>query len=329
MKAVIPVAGVGRRLRPHTLTMPKALVPVAGKPILGHILDEIAVLNIQEVVLIIGPNGWPIKDYVDSAYAFRTRYAVQQEALGIGHAIYQARSFLDDEPLLIVLGDTVYHADFSLLHGELPVSAVGVKAMDGDLRRYGIAEVEQGRVKRLVEKPDVPRSNLVLAGIYYIREPAALIRGIEELIQADRKTRDEFQLTDGLQTMIDQGIEFGVFPVEEWYDCGTVDQLLTTNRRLLELGKASLSIPGSVVIPPVVVAPDAAIEASVIGPYVSISAGARISRAVIANSIVAEKATISNCCLEASIIGAHAVISGPAAALNIGAYGEVNSVSML
>ncbi|MBM3263196.1 MAG: NTP transferase domain-containing protein [candidate division Zixibacteria bacterium] len=323
MKAVIPVAGTGSRLRPHTLTIPKALVPVAGKPILGHVLDTVERLGISEVALIISPSGWAIRDYVDDAYGFRTRYAVQEEALGVGHAVYQARSFVEGEPALIVLGDTVYHADFSWLRAEPAVSAVAVKALDGDVRRYGVAEVANGRVRRLIEKPDVPPSNLVLAGVYYVRETETLMQGIETLIRDDRRTRGEFQLTDGLQTMIDKGIEIGTFPVEEWYDCGTPEQLLTANRRLLELDASLPDLPGSVVVPPVAVAPDAQIEASVIGPFVSVSPGARIVRSVLTHTIVGEKATVQDCRLDSGIVGANAVVKGTSRALNIGPYGEV------
>jgi glucose-1-phosphate thymidylyltransferase len=323
MKAVIPVAGMGRRLRPHTLTMPKALVPVAGKPILGHILDEIAGLRIEEVILILGPTGDPIRAYVERAYRFKTQYAVQQEALGIGHAIYQCRAFLDDEPVLIVLGDTVYHTDFSVLSGGLPTSAVGVKALSGDLRRYGLVEVDGERVIRLVEKPEHPPSNLALAGVYYIAETGGLVDSLETLIRTGRKTHGEYQLTDALQGMVERGMALHTFPVDEWYDCGTPEQLLATNRRALEWRSASCAIPGSTVIPPVAIAPDARIAASVIGPYVSVSAGAFVSRAVITNSIIGEGAVVQDCCLDASIVGPQASITGTSHRVNAGAGAEM------
>ncbi len=272
MKAVIPVAGTGSRLRPLTLTMPKALVPVAGKPILGHILDKVVALDIQDVILIISPAGDAIKTYVEQ-YDLNVQYVVQQEALGIGHAIFQCRSLLDDEPILIILGDTTYSSDFSYLRTGLTTSAVGVKSLDGDLRRFGIVEVEKGRVTRLVEKPDHPQSNLVVAGVYYLNEPMRLIDCLDTMIRKTQTTRHEYQLTDALQMMIDQGITLTTFTVNEWHDCGTPDRLLEANRRLLDLKEdgGMGEIPGSVLIPPVAIAPDARIEASVIGPHAVVS----------------------------------------------------------
>lgn len=323
MKAVIPVAGVGSRLRPHTFTTPKALVPVAGKPILGHILDELVDLGVRDVILIIGRHGERIQQYVDTRYSFRVRYVVQRETLGIAHAIHQCREALDDEPVLIVLGDTVYHTDFSLLRTVSDTSAIGVKALEGDLRRYGLVEAHDGRVTRLVEKPDKPRSNLVIAGIYYIAHPGLLKRCLEQLIRSGRTTHGEYQLTDALQLMVERGEPLTTFPVEEWYDCGTPDALLATNRRLLELQGTSCTIEGSVVIPPVAIADDARIEASVVGPFVSVSNGASVIHTVVTNSIIGEDAIVRCCCLDASVIGPGASVTGHAHRLNTGAQSSI------
>jgi len=325
MKAVIPVAGTGSRLRPFTLTMPKALVPVAGKPILGHILDKVVALDIQDVILIISPAGDAIKTYAEQ-YDLNVQCVVQQEALGIGHAIFQCRSLLDDEPILIILGDTIYPSDFSYLRDGLTTSGVGVKSLDGDLRRFGIVEVEKGRVTRLVEKPDHPQSNLVVAGVYYLNEPMRLIDCLDTMIRKTQTTRHEYQLTDALQMMIDQGITLTTFTVNEWHDCGTPDRLLEANRRLLDLKEDGGigEIPGSVLIPPVAIAPDARIEASVIGPYVSISSHASVDRAVIRESIIGQEAHLKNCNLVGSIIGPHAVVSGQVKQICVGTYSEMN-----
>ena len=325
MKAVIPVAGTGSRLRPLTLTMPKALVPVAGKPILGHILDKVVALDIQDVILIISPAGDAIKTYVEQ-YDLNVQYVVQQEVLGIGHAIFQCRSLLDDEPILIILGDTTYSSDFSYLRTGLTTSAVGVKSLDGDLRRFGIVEVEKGRVTSLVEKPDHPQSNLVVAGVYYLNEPMRLIDCLDTMIRKTQTTRHEYQLTDALQMMIDQGITLTTFTVNEWHDCSTPDRLLEANCRLLDLKEdgGMGEIPGSVLIPPVAIAPDARIEASVIGPYVSISSHASVDRAVIRESIIGQEAHLKNCNLVGSIIGPHAVVSGQVKQICVGTYSEMN-----
>ena len=162
-KAVIPVAGVGVRLRPHTHTVPKALINVAGKPIVAHILDELVGLGITEVVLIIGHMGQRIKEFVDSHYKIQVSYVEQRERKGLGHAIYLAQKRIGDGPVLIVLGDTIFQADFSgIVDGQS--SVIGVKAVP-DPSRYGVVEISNGVVQRLVEKPDKPCSNLAIVGI--------------------------------------------------------------------------------------------------------------------------------------------------------------------
>lgn len=323
MKAVIPVAGAGSRLRPFTLTMPKALVPVAGQPILGHILDKIAALGIQDVVFIISPRGEAIKSYVDRHFSFHARFAIQKEALGIGHAVFQARSFLNDEPVLIVLGDTIYPSDFSHLKKGLSESAVGVKRLDGDLRRFGIVEAENGQVTRLVEKPDHPKSDLVIAGVYYIHDTRHLLTCLDEMIRAEQTTRHEYQLTDALQMMIDRKTDMTTFTVDEWHDCGTPERLLEANRRLLDLNGGEADLPGNIIIPPVAVAPDTRIESSVIGPYVSIASGTSIQRAVIRDSIIGQEACLENCTLADSIIGPEAVVKGRKNPIRIGACSDI------
>jgi glucose-1-phosphate thymidylyltransferase len=323
MKAVIPVAGIGSRLRPITLTMPKALVPVAGKPILGHILDKIVALDIKDVVLIISPTGHAITTYVEQNYTLNVQYVVQHEALGIGHAIYQCRSLLDEEPILIILGDTIYPSDFSYLRDGLPTSAIGVKSLDGDLRHFGIVEEKNGKVSRLVEKPDQPRSNLVIAGVYYLTEPMCLMACLETMIRTAQTTGHEYQLTDALQMMIDQETVITTFTVDEWHDCGTPDRLLEANHRLLDLNSDTREIPGSILIPPVAIAPDAQVEASVIGPYVSISSGASVERTVLRDSIVGQGARLANCNMASSIIAPHATVSGQTKQINVGTYSEV------
>lgn len=323
MKAVIPVAGVGSRLRPHTFSAPKALVPVAGKPILGHILDELVLLDIRDVILIIGQMGECIKTYVDTAYQFAAQYVVQEDTLGIAHAIHQCRSFLDDEPTLIILGDTVYNTDFSVLRDGLSSNAIGVKALQGDLRRYGLVEVEGDRVTRLVEKPDHPQSNLVIAGVYYLANPRVMVDCIDELIRAGRTTRDEYQLTDALQVMVERGEHMTTFPVDEWYDCGTTERLLATNRRLLELRGTSCHIDGSTIIPPVAIAKDVQITSSVIGPFVSISGAVSVNQSVITDTIICEGARIQDCRLDRSVVGPCATVTGHARRMNVGELSEV------
>ncbi|MBT5873201.1 MAG: NTP transferase domain-containing protein [Candidatus Latescibacteria bacterium] len=326
MKAVIPVAGLGSRLRPHTFSAPKAMVPVAGKPILSHILDDLVDLGVQELILIVGQMSDQIRSFVDSRYSFQTQYVIQEQTLGIAHALHQCRNLMAEQPILIVLGDTVYQSDFSVFRNELSKSAIGVKSLKGDLRRFGIVEVSEGQVTRLEEKPENPASDLVLAGVYYINDPNLLVDCVSQLILDRRTTHGEYQLTDALQIMVDRGHPMTVFTVDEWYDCGTVERLLSANRQLLTIHEGPiLGERDFVIIPPVSIAKDASISSSVIGPHVTVAEGVTIERSVVSDSIICEQAVLQDCRLEESVVGANALVRGVAAKVNIGASSELTT----
>ena len=228
MKAIIPVAGVGTRLRPHTYTLPKVLLNVAGKPILGHILDALQQHNIDEATIIVGYMGDLVEDYVRRNYSMNVTFIYQEERLGLGHSIWIAREHItDNEPLLIILGDTIFDVDLSLATNSR-FSTLGVKSVD-DPRRFGVVELEKGFISRLIEKPENPTTNLALVGLYFINNPTLLVDSLQTLIDNNIRTRDEYQLTDALQMMIDKGEKFTTFPVEGWYDCGKPETLLSTN----------------------------------------------------------------------------------------------------
>ncbi len=323
MRAIIPVAGIGTRLRPHTHTIPKALVQVAGKPILGHILDEIIPLGIRDVVLVTGYMGGRVKSYVGEAYRdLNVCYVDQEERLGLGHAIYLTRECVENGPTLIVLGDTVVTADFSsLVGGERTL--IGVKEVD-EPQLFGVVEVEGGMVKSLVEKPDVPPSNLAIIGLYYIVNTPLLYEALTDIVEGDVRTKGEYQLTDALKLMLERGEVMGTFSVEGWHDCGRPDTLLETNRFLLDRsGGNGSDIPGSVVVPPVSIDPSATIERSVIGPHVSIAAGATILDSVVRNSILNAKAHVEKSLLDNSLIGEGAVVHGHFRRLNVGDSSEI------
>ena len=323
MKAIIPVAGSGSRLRPITLETPKAMVPVAGKPVLEYILDQVAGLGIREVVLVISPSGDAIRGFVDQRDDLDARYVVQQEPRGIGHAVYQCRSLVDDGPVLIVLGDVIYLSDYSFLGKEPAGNAIGVKKVSGDLSRYGLVEVADGRITRLVEKPEHPISDLAIAGIYYFSRAEPLMAGLESLVRSGRKTRDEYQLTDALQWMVEQGETLSPFNVDDWYDCGTPDRLLEANRRLLDLNGGRCSIPGSVIIPPVDIASDARVDRSVVGPHVAISSQASVARTTVRDATIGAQARVENCDLRGSIVTPRAVLADRVERKSAGAHCEV------
>lgn len=321
MKAIIPVAGGGSRLRPLTLETPKALVPVAGKPMLAYLLDQVAGMGIRDVVLVISPSGDAIRRFVDRRDDLNAKYVVQHEPLGIGHAVHLCGDLVEDEPLLVLLGDVIHLADFAFLAGKQSGNAIGVKRVAGDLRRYGLVEIEYGRITRLVEKPDHPVSNLAIAGIYSFSSPRRFLDGLEFLVRSGRKTRNEFQLTDALQWMVEQGERLFPFEVDDCYDCGTPDRLLEANRRLLDLNGRRCDIPGSVIIPPVDIASDARVHRSVIGPHVAISSQASVVRTVVRDATIGSHARIENCDLRSSIVTPHAVLADTVRRVPVGLDG--------
>jgi len=323
MKAIIPVAGVGTRLRPHTYTLPKVLLNVAGKPILGHILDALQQHNIDEATIIVGYMGDLVEDYVRRNYSMNVTFIYQEERLGLGHSIWIAREQItDNEPLLIILGDTIFDVDLSLATNSR-FSTLGVKSVD-DPRRFGVVELEKGFISRLIEKPENPTTNLALVGLYFINNPKLLVESLQTLIDNNIRTRDEYQLTDALQMMIDKGEKFTTFPVEGWYDCGKPETLLSTNRYLLD-GKSTYKTPeGVVIIPPAFVAENAIIERSVIGPYTTVASGATVIDSVVRDSIISDGATVTASTLEQSIIGNNAIVKGKFSRLNVGDSSEID-----
>ena len=321
MKAIIPVAGQGTRLRPHTHTVPKAMLHVAGKTIIEYILDEVAAVDPEEYVFIVGYLGDKLKKFLEHKLAKPCHFVVQHETLGIAHALYQAGEYLNDGPILIVLGDTIFQADLKPIVAK-GVSAIGVRQVE-DPRRYGVVVLEDGRVARLVEKPAKFVSNLAIAGVYFLSDPVLLKTSIERLVAEDIRTRNEYQLTDALQLMVDAGHEMETFAVSGWYDCGEPAALLETNRVLLARVAGAPRRPGSIIIPPVWIDDSAAIENSIIGPHVSVACGAIVKDSVIRDSILGEYATVEGLILQSSIIGDRASASGKAASLNVGDSSQV------
>ena len=318
MRAVIPVAGIGSRMRPHTFTTPKVLLNVAGKPILAHILDELSRIGINDITIITGVMGERVVDFVKKRYSFLNfDFVNQEEALGLGHAIWTARETYHNEELVIILGDTIFDVDLKSIIN-LSENSLGVKAVS-DPRRFGVVFFnEDGSVKKLIEKPTEPESNLAIVGIYFIKNSANLVSALDEIINNNVRTKNEYQLTDALQLMIENGEKFTTFAVEGWYDCGKPETLLETNRFLLEKIAKDLTIEGSVVIQPSFVSKNASIEHSVIGPYASIADDAIVKDSIIRNSIISYGAIVENTLLDESIVGNEALVNGVFQKLNVG-----------
>lgn len=324
MKAVIPVAGIGKRLRPHTFTIPKALLNVAGKPILGHIIDGLIGMGVDELIPVVGYKGELIKDYLKENYGVPVEFVQQEEQKGIAHAVYLTRDRADASELIVVLGDTIIKTDFE----EIPKAGefvLGVREVS-DPGRFGICEVEDGKISRITEKPDVPKSNLAIVGLYYFRDSTPLFEACGELINKKIMTKGEFQITDALQLMIDRGLEFTPYRIDGWYDCGKVETLLETNRVLLEDSEIICERDGSIVIPPCYLDENSHVEGSIIGPYVSVAKGCEIRHSIIENSILNEGSEIENVILEGSVIGAFAQVTGRKRNFNVSDFSQIDSL---
>lgn len=321
MKAVIPVAGKGTRLRPHTHTIPKPLVNVAGKPILAHIIDDLRAAGVTSMAFVVDSEAIP--DWVRRNYPhLDATFVPQPVADGLGGAIYRTREFGTGGPLLILLGDTIVRADFGAIVRR-DATLIGVKHVE-DPRRFGVCLVDGERITGMVEKPETPVSNLAIVGIYRFQDATPLYEALDANVRAGLRTRGEFQLTDALQKMIDGGIDMRTFGIEGWFDCGTIDTLLATNRFLLEERGAGADRAGNLIVPPVAIHESAVLIDSIVGPHVSIAKGARVERSIVRNSIIHDEATVTNAVLDASVIGNRAAVIGRSSRLNVGDSTELD-----
>jgi glucose-1-phosphate thymidylyltransferase len=320
MKVIVPVAGKGTRLRPHTHTKPKSLVRVAGKPILGHLIDRIRALPMEELILIIDPDEAreaSIRQFLDATAPVPVRYVRQTELKGPAHAIFLAREHIAAD-VLIIFNDTLFDTDLSQIDKHQGDGMIWVREVE-DPRRFGLVELDANHIVRLVEKPEVPPSNLAMIGMYYLKDGPGLMERIARIMREGRTVGGEFYLPDPLQLMLDEGYRFEAAPVQGWYDCGTIEALLDTNRVLLENGHQKVvDTIESVIIPPVCIEEDAQIRRSVIGPYVSIASQAVVENSIIHDSIINEGASVQDALLQRSLIGEQAFVKGGFKRLNVG-----------
>jgi glucose-1-phosphate thymidylyltransferase len=329
MKAVIPVAGAGTKLRPHTHTQPKPMIPIAGKPILGHIIESLLEAGIEQQIFITGYLREKIQDFVMEHYGDRieAEFVIQEPRRGLAHAIWMAReSFRDTDEILIVLGDTLFGEDIRNVL-KIPGCALGVQEVD-DPRAFGVAIREHGdeHVIQVIEKPEIPTSNLALVGLYKICRIPELIESLDEVVQKPVGEDEEYVLTNALMGMINRGVRFSTYFIENWYDCGKLEGLLRTNRILLErLGKLpQYSFDNSVIIPPVLIQRGCQISNSIIGPNVAISENSRIRDSIIRNSILGAFTQLDSIILRDSVIGNDTSLIGKANSINIGDNTEID-----
>ncbi len=323
MKIIMPIAGRGTRLRPHTHATPKSLIRVAGKPIISYIIEQIQGIEFSEIIFIIGHLGDQIRDYLLETYHFPMKFVRQVEYHGPGHAVEHAKEhFKEDESALILLGDIIFSADISAVT-ESQENCIGIMKVDNP-KKFGIVMIDKNNmVTNMIEKPEVPPTNLAISGIYYFKSAYKLFDAIKFIMTEKIKTMNEYQLTDAMKRMMYKGDKFKVFNVPEWYDCGEKYSLLDTNRVMLERYATNDRIPGSIIIPPVFIGNNTRIENSIIGPNVSVTEGSSVKNAIIRNSILGFETTVENTMLENSLIGDNSYLSEAPREFNIGPDSEI------
>jgi len=328
MKAIIPVAGAGTKLRPHTYTQPKALIPLAGKTILSINVDQLNQAGIDEFVFIVGYLGEKIQDYIKEKYPhLKCHFIFQNERKGTAHAIELARKIIDGDELFIALGDTICEYDIDAVLAS-PWSMLGVKKVD-DPRNFGVAEIdEKGVITRVVEKPAIPKSNMALVGLYKIKNSKILFQCLEKIIFNNIKTNNEFNLTDALECMIEGGEEFKLFKVENWFDCGKKETLLQSNAILLEKFGGTISqsnrFENTIFVPPVSIGEGCDIKNSIIGPHVAMGDHTIVNYSIVKESIIGSYSKLYDVVLDDSLIGSDTEIRGERRSLNIGDNTEID-----
>lgn len=322
MKAIIPVAGAGTKLRPHSYTQPKALIPLAGKTVLSIIVDQLREAGLREFVFIVGYLGDKIRDYVEAKYPDMLVHYVQQiDRQGIGHAVNLTRNIINNDEVIVVLGDTICEYDVVQVVNS-PDSMLGVRKVD-DPREFGVAEMgDDGYIEHVVEKPQIPKSNMALVGIYKIKETELLFQCLENNFVQGLRTHGEYSLTDALDCMLRKGARFKPFKVDSWFDCGRKETLLESNATLLKKfvqhdGK-EYHFENTVIIPPVSIGDNCDINNSIIGPNVTIGENTAINYSIIRNSIIGSYSNLFDIVLDDSLIGSDSGLRGETRQLSIG-----------
>ena len=324
MKVLIPAGGMGTRLRPHTLYTPKPLLFVAGDTIIGHIFLLLDGLEIEEYRIVYSPEtSLPRllrKAYPDRSFSFWE----QAEPLGLGHAVLQGLPELGDEPILILLSDTIIPFDIRAALSSVAEDEGFLVAKEvEDPRRFGVMELAGDYISKLVEKPEKPQSNLAISGIYYLPSAKRLREVLEEMVAQDRRTQGEYQLTDALSILIDHGEKLKAVKVDTWLDCGTPAALLEANRELLKHNSRVVPVEGSLIKPPCWIADDAVIENSIIGPNVSVDQGAVICNSIVSESIINAGSQIEGMVIKDTIVGERAVLKRPTLSSDFGPFSRL------
>ncbi|HWJ15462.1 MAG TPA: sugar phosphate nucleotidyltransferase [Gemmatimonadaceae bacterium] len=325
MKVIIPLAGKGTRLRPHTHITPKPMLKIAGKPVIDYVMEDLQRLgNVEQVVYITGHLKDKVEEYARAKYPFDAVFIEQKVQDGTAGAVALARDFVD-QPVFIIFVDTIFDADLSVVNRTDADGIIWVKTVD-DYQRFGVVVTDHdGNMTKIVEKPTTPISKRANIGLYYIRNWKLLYEGIDWTLRQP-KNKGEYYLTDAFQYMIDHGAKIKVIDVEGWYDAGEQGTLLETNRIMLEKGRARRpsSLPPDVrVIDPVYVEDNVVLSDTTIGPNVAIGAGSRVEGSELRDTIVGSGSTVVNSTLADSLIGDAAVVEGVRGQINVSDHSVV------
>ena len=339
MQVIIPLAGKGTRLRPHTHLVPKPLLRVAGRPVMDWVMDRLSGLPVEELIIITGHLKEQVETYVRRRYPIPARFVEQQVQDGTAGAINLARPHVHG-PVLIIFVDTVFEADLSIAATSEDAGIIWAKEVE-DYQRFGVVVTDAaGYMTRIVEKPKEPISKLANIGLYYIRDVDALWQGIDHVLAGPR-TKGEWFLTDAFQWMIDHGRRIRTAEVGGWYDCGALNTVLETNRILLQkvaaahpwaaraqgtrTTSARRAVPGVTIVEPVLIEDDVVIERSTVGPHVTIESGTVIRDSVVTDAIVGSGCRIERCQLDGAMLGDDVIVEGLRGGASLGSHAEVHA----
>ena len=335
MRCIIPAAGRGTRLRPHTNTKPKALLTLGNKPLISHIMDSIIEADITDIIIVVGYEKEKLINFINTNYkkTCKISFVEQKDRRGLGHAIHMTAKFLNGEPVVIALGDSLYENSFSLMlkeYNKFPnwTGAITVKSVSNP-QAYGIVNTHKNsnEVKELIEKPENPTSSLAITGVYIIRDSLELKVALEELVNSNQiGIGGEIQLTDALQSMVRKGLILGAIDSGRWFDCGKKATLLAAHKYVLDQNKHSTiesESTNTILIPPIAIQTNCDISDSIIGPYVSIDKNTTIKRSILSSSIIGSGSQLYNTSIHDSLIGDEVKLIGKGHNFNIGDHSKV------
>jgi glucose-1-phosphate thymidylyltransferase len=337
VQVIIPLAGKGTRLRPHTYTVPKPLIKVAGRPVMDWVMDRLEGLDVEELIFITGHLKEQVEAYARERYPVPSRFIEQQVQDGTAGAINLARPHVHG-PVMIIFVDTVFDADLSIVKGSGEDGIIWAKEVE-DYQRFGVVVTDaQGYMTKIVEKPREPISKLANIGLYYVRTVDQMWKGIDHVL-ASPQNKGEWFLTDAFQWMIERGAKIRTAEVAGWYDCGTVGTTLETNRLMLEKqlqdgklrgmpgrDRAARHFPASAkVVEPCYIEDGVTIERSTVGPYASVESGTVVRDSVVANAIVGRGCRLEGVMLDGAMLGEHVVLEGLAGSASLGSYAEARA----